>query len=152
MRHGIAAQLLVCSLHTKPVFQQPADEGNQTLALDENIYELRKEKLKQIEALGGQAYPYTYDPTHTLPEILAQYGESTGEQLSANRVEVRAAGRIMAIRTMGKAAFAQLQQGGRQLQTLHQEGCSRRKGVRAIQVARHWRSDRRARIPVPHQD
>jgi len=86
------------------------------LALDENIYELRKEKLKQIEALGGQAYPYTYDPTHTLPEILAQYGESTGEQLSANRVEVRAAGRIMAVRTMGKAAFLHLQQCGRQLQ------------------------------------
>jgi lysyl-tRNA synthetase class 2 len=116
VRHGIAAQLLVCSLQTKAVFQQPANEGTQTLALDEKIYELRKEKLKQIEALGGQAYPYTYDPTHTLPEILAQYGESTGEQLSANRVEVRAAGRMMAIRTMGKAAFVQLQQGGRQLQ------------------------------------
>ena len=116
MRHGIAAQLLVCSLQTKAVFQQPANEGTQTLALDEKIYELRKEKLKQIEALGGQAYPYTYDPTHTLPEILAQYGESTGEQLSANRVEMRAAGRMMAIRTMGKAAFVQLQQGGRQLQ------------------------------------
>jgi lysyl-tRNA synthetase class 2 len=86
------------------------------LALDEKIYELRKEKLKQIEALGGQAYPYTYDPTHTLPEILAQYGESTGEQLTANRVDVRAAGRIMAIRTMGKAAFVHLQQGGERLQ------------------------------------
>jgi lysyl-tRNA synthetase class 2 len=97
-------------------FQQPANEGNQKLALDENIYELRKEKLKQIEALGGQAYPYTYDPTHTLPDILAQYGESTGEQLSASRVDVRAAGRIMAIRTMGKAAFVHLQQRGRQLQ------------------------------------
>jgi len=114
--HRITAQLPVCSHQTKAVFQQPANEGNQKLALDENIYELRKEKLKQIEALGGQAYPYTYDPTHTLPEILAQYGESTGEQLSANRVDVRAAGRIMAIRTMGKAAFVHLQQRGRQLQ------------------------------------
>jgi lysyl-tRNA synthetase class 2 len=116
VRRRIAAQLPVCSHQTKAVFQQPANEGNQKLALDENIYELRKEKLKQIEALGGQAYPYTYDPTHTLPEILAQYGESTGEQLSANRVDVRAAGRIMAIRTMGKAAFVHLQQRGRQLQ------------------------------------
>jgi lysyl-tRNA synthetase class 2 len=116
VRRRITAQLPVCSHQTKAVFQQPANEGNQKLALDENIYELRKEKLKQIEALGGQAYPYTYDPTHTLPEILAQYGESTGEQLSANRVDVRAAGRIMAIRTMGKAAFVHLQQRGRQLQ------------------------------------
>ena len=86
------------------------------MALDEKIYELRKEKLKQIEALGGQAYPYTYNPTHTVPEILAQYGESTGEQLSANRVDVRVAGRIMAINAMGKAAFVRLQQGGERLQ------------------------------------
>jgi hypothetical protein len=27
------------------------------LALDENIYELRREKLKQIEALGQESYP-----------------------------------------------------------------------------------------------
>ena len=86
------------------------------MALDEKIYELRKEKLKQIEALGAQAYPYAYNPTHTVPEVLAEYGESSGEQLSASRVELRVAGRIMAIRAMGKAAFVHLQQRGRQLQ------------------------------------
>jgi len=35
------------------------------VALDQKIYELRKEKLKQIEALGQQAYPYRYETTHT---------------------------------------------------------------------------------------
>ena len=93
-----------------------SNEGNQTLALDDKIYELRKEKLKQIEALGGQAYPYAYNPTHTVPEVLAEHGESSGEQLSAVRVDVRVAGRIMAINAMGKAAFLRLQQGGERLQ------------------------------------
>ena len=37
------------------------------MALDQKIYELRKEKLKQIEALGQLAYPYRYESTHTIP-------------------------------------------------------------------------------------
>ena len=44
-----------------------------TVALDQKIYELRKEKLKQIEALGQQAYPYRYETTHTVPQILDEY-------------------------------------------------------------------------------
>jgi lysyl-tRNA synthetase class 2 len=86
------------------------------LALDENIYKMRLEKVKQIEALGQQAYPTKYDFTHTLPQILAEYSAKTGEQLEAARVHVRVAGRIMAIRLMGKAGFAHLQQDGQRLQ------------------------------------
>jgi lysyl-tRNA synthetase class 2 len=86
------------------------------LPLDENIYKLRLEKLKQIEALGQQAYPRKYDFTHTIPQILADYSEKTAEQLENPRVNVRIAGRIMAIRLMGKAGFAHLQQGGQRLQ------------------------------------
>ena len=51
------------------------------LALDENIYELRREKLKQIEALGQESYPRRYDFTHTVPQILAEYSDKTAEQL-----------------------------------------------------------------------
>jgi len=86
------------------------------LALDESIYKMRLEKLKQIEALGQQAYPTKYDFTYTLPQILAEYSEKTGEQLEAARVHVRVAGRIMAIRLMGKAGFAHLLQDGQRLQ------------------------------------
>jgi lysyl-tRNA synthetase class 2 len=86
------------------------------LALDENIYKLRLEKLKQIEALGQRAYPTKYDFTHTVPQILAEYFPKSGEQLESPRVKVRVAGRIMAIRLMGKAGFAHLQQDGQRLQ------------------------------------
>jgi len=86
------------------------------LALDENIYQLRLAKLKQIEALGQRPYPTRYNFTDTITQILAQYSEKTGEQLEAARVNVRVAGRIMAIRLMGKAGFAHLQQDGRRLQ------------------------------------
>ena len=86
------------------------------MALDDKIYELRREKLKQIEALGQPVYRNQYQFTHTVAEILAEYSEKTGEQLENPRVTVRVAGRIMAIRLMGKAGFAHLQQGGQRLQ------------------------------------
>src|SRR6185437_11584127 len=86
------------------------------MALDENIYQLRLEKLKQIEALGQPAYPTRYEFTQTIPQILAEYSPKTGEELDASRVNVRVAGRIMAIRLMGKAGFAHLQQNGARLQ------------------------------------
>ena len=86
------------------------------MAFDENIYDLRRQKLKQIEALGQTAYRSKYEFTHTIPQILAEYSEKTAEQLENPRVDVRVAGRIMAIRLMGKAGFCHLQQGGRRLQ------------------------------------
>ncbi|HYG98173.1 MAG TPA: lysine--tRNA ligase [Terriglobales bacterium] len=86
------------------------------MALDENIYQIRREKLAKIEALGQRAYPHEYRFSHTIPQILADYTPKTGEELEANHIDVRIAGRIMAIRLMGKAGFAHLQQGGQRLQ------------------------------------
>jgi lysyl-tRNA synthetase, class II len=86
------------------------------LALDENIYEIRREKLKKIEALGHPAYPRKYEYSHTVAQILAEYNAKTTEELESTRVMVRVAGRIMTIRLMGKAGFAHLQQDGKRLQ------------------------------------
>ena len=86
------------------------------MALDDKIYELRREKLKQVEALGQRAYPTKYEFTHTIPTILGDYSGKSAEELDRSRVNVRVAGRIMAIRLMGKAGFAHLQQGGQKLQ------------------------------------
>ncbi len=86
------------------------------MAFDENVYELRRQKLKQIEALGQTAYRSKYEFTYTIPQILADYSDKTAEQLENPRVDVRVAGRIMAIRLMGKAGFCHLQQDGKRLQ------------------------------------
>jgi len=86
------------------------------LAFEDEIYEQRREKLKRIEALGQPAYRNNYEFTHTIPQILAQYWDKTAEELENPRVNARVAGRIMAIRLMGKAGFCHLQQEGRRLQ------------------------------------
>ncbi len=86
------------------------------MALDENIYEIRREKLKKIEALGHPAYPRKFNYSHTVAQIRDQYDGQTTDELESPRVTVRVAGRIMAIRLMGKAGFAHLQQDGQRLQ------------------------------------
>jgi lysyl-tRNA synthetase class 2 len=49
------------------------------LALDENIYQLRLDKLKQIEALGQRVYPTKYEFTHTIPQIIAEHSPQSAE-------------------------------------------------------------------------
>jgi lysyl-tRNA synthetase class 2 len=83
---------------------------------ERNLFELRREKLKEIEKLGQAAYPNQFPASHTVPQIRAQWGETTAESLDTERMTVAIAGRIMAIRVMGKAGFATLQQGGERLQ------------------------------------
>jgi lysyl-tRNA synthetase class 2 len=85
------------------------------LSLEDDLYRQRLDRIRQIEALGFQAYGHRFDFTHTVPQILAEYGNHTPEQLEP-RVNVRIAGRIMTIRRMGKAGFAHLQQNGERLQ------------------------------------
>ena len=96
---------------------------------EEDLYNLRREKLKQIAALGQAIYPNSYAVeapgwTETdgplIPFLKNAYDSpaapASGEQLEANRIEVAIAGRIMAIRVQGKAGFAQLQQAGQRMQ------------------------------------
>ena len=83
---------------------------------ERNLFDLRREKLKEIEKLGQAAYPNQFPASHTIPAVRAQWDQAAAEQLEAGRVTVSAAGRIMAIRVMGKAGFATLQQGGQRLQ------------------------------------
>ena len=85
------------------------------MSLEDELYRQRLERIRDIEALGFQAYGHRFDFTHTIPRILAEYGGKSAEQLEP-RVNVRIAGRIMTIRRMGKAGFAHLQQDGERLQ------------------------------------
>jgi lysyl-tRNA synthetase class 2 len=81
-----------------------------------NLFALRKDKLRQIAALGQEPYPNQFVASHTLAEVRHTFGEVAAETLEAERPKVTVAGRLMAIRAQGKAGFAQLQQGGERLQ------------------------------------
>ena len=85
------------------------------MSLEDDLYEQRIQRIAEIEALGFRAYGRRFDFSHTIPRILAEYGDKTAEQLEA-RIAVRIAGRVATKRVMGKAGFAHLQQDGRQMQ------------------------------------
>jgi lysyl-tRNA synthetase class 2 len=83
---------------------------------EQSVFDLRRDKLRQIEALGHPVYPNSFAATHTLATIRHEYDAATGETLETDRITVSVAGRIMAIRAQGKAGFAVLQQDGTRLQ------------------------------------
>ncbi len=72
------------------------EEKHSTL---ETIISQRKEKIKQIKELGVNPFSYNYSVTHKNNEILENYDKFENK-------EVAIAGRLMAIRKMGKASFA----------------------------------------------
>ncbi|HTU34865.1 MAG TPA: lysine--tRNA ligase [Candidatus Acidoferrum sp.] len=76
----------------------------------------RQKKLEEIEALGYPAYPHKFAWSHTARQILAQHESATADQLAAHAVNVRVAGRIVALRPHGKAAFAHILSDGVRLQ------------------------------------
>ncbi len=83
---------------------------------ERNLFDLRKQKLAEIEKLGQAAYPNQFPATHTIPAVRDKWDSTTAEELEATRVTVAVAGRIMAVRAQGKAGFATLQQQGQRLQ------------------------------------
>ena len=85
------------------------------MSLEDELLKQRLSRIREIEALGYRAYGQRFEFTHTIPDILAGYGPKTAEEL-APEVRVRVAGRLMAVRLMGKAGFAHLQQNGERLQ------------------------------------
>jgi lysyl-tRNA synthetase, class II len=72
---------------------------------ESELIRVRREKLDRIVALGFDAYPTKADFDSTIGEVVKTYGEKKAEELEAAHVHVKIAGRIMAIRAFGKAAF-----------------------------------------------
>lgn len=86
------------------------------MSLEQELFEQRFARIREIAALGYRPYGQRFDFSHTLGAILASYSEKTAEELEANRVTVKVAGRIQTIRRMGKAGFTHIQQSGERLQ------------------------------------
>jgi lysyl-tRNA synthetase, class II len=85
------------------------------LSLEQDPLRQRLLRIQEIEALGFHPYGQRFEFTHTIPQILAEQGQKTAEEL-ATPINVRIAGRILTIRRMGKAGFATLMQSGEKLQ------------------------------------
>jgi len=94
----------------------------------ERIVQQRLEKLDRIRARGGIPYPRTYHRTHTTEQAvkllqeweLKDDAEKEADRL-AGKVRANVAGRIMAIRRMGKGSFFDIRDGSGKIQLLFQK-------------------------------
>ncbi len=85
------------------------------MSLEDELFEQRLSRAREMEAAGLAPYGKRYDFTETIPAILEKFEPKTAEEITpADRVRI--AGRVMTVRRMGKAGFAHLQQNGERLQ------------------------------------
>lgn len=71
--------------------------------------EVRRQKLSKLKESGTPLYPNDFKPTHSTSQIATDFAVLSEEQLSALETRFSLAGRIMGIRSFGKASFFHLQ-------------------------------------------
>jgi len=77
---------------------------------------VRKEKLKILKKKNINPYPYSYDFTHNISDILKKYKQKSAEQLEQEKIKIKSPGRIISKRIMGGASFFHLTDGKNKLQ------------------------------------
>jgi len=82
----------------------------------EEHFEIRKEKLDKLRGLGLEAWPYEFNRTHTFAQVIEAYKDADAEALEAMEDEFSLAGRLVALRRMGKSVFAHIFDGEDRIQ------------------------------------
>ncbi len=86
-----------------------SDQNTTEQAPDENaLIAQRKAKLAALRE-EGLAFPNDFRRDVMAGELHAEYGDKSNEELEANPIRVKVAGRMMSRRIMGKASFAHVQ-------------------------------------------
>lgn len=83
---------------------------------EDRIFQQRFDKIAHISELGFERYPRKYAATHTIPELRTAFDPCDAETLENDRPCARVCGRLTTKRRQGKAGFANLKQGGVQIQ------------------------------------
>ena len=81
----------------------------------------RKAKLEELKALGVVPYPNQFPRTATVSALVAAHGETDGPTLEATQPPAVAAGRILSMRSFGKANFLVLSDGLQRIQAYVRE-------------------------------
>jgi lysyl-tRNA synthetase, class II len=76
----------------------------------------RRANFEELQRLGVDVYPHAFERTHTIAELVDAYGQRTHDELEAAHVGATTAGRILAIRSFGKANFLVISDGRAKIQ------------------------------------
>ncbi len=87
----------------------------------------RRANFEALLRLGVDPYPRAYARTHSIQDLVTTYGTRTSEELAGERITTRTAGRIVAMRTFGKANFLAISDGAAKVQVyIRQDSVSER--------------------------
>jgi lysyl-tRNA synthetase class 2 len=84
-------------------------------SLDDQIQQ-RRSNLEELANLGIDIYPRKFERRHTISQVVETYGARTRDELKAESIATITSGRILAIRSFGKAGFLVLSDGHAKLQ------------------------------------
>ena len=101
-------------------FLEESAGGKAAMTQSENeLFQVRLEKLERIRQRGIEPYPHNYERTHTSAQAEELFAQAEAEQPENARTEsVSVAGRIVAFRGMGRASFADLLDGDGHVQVM----------------------------------
>jgi len=74
--------------------------------MEDSLIQQRRDKFKKLLERGVKPYPNDFKPTHRVQEVLSKYGDKDEKTILET---LRLAGRIIALRRFGKAAFIHFQ-------------------------------------------
>lgn len=85
---------------------------------EQDLIQNRIQKLERLRARGEEPFKYTFERTHTIAEVRAAYeaAEAASGDPEQIDIEVRVAGRMIALRGHGKSTFANLRDASGALQ------------------------------------
>ena len=75
------------------------------MSSQEEQLEQRRQNLEELGKLGIEVYPRRFERRHAITALVDQHGQRTREELEAEPTETSTSGRILAIRSFGKANF-----------------------------------------------
>jgi lysyl-tRNA synthetase class 2 len=85
------------------------------------LIQQRFRKLDEINTLGVKPYAGRYEVTASAQQLIDVHGARSREELEKERMTVSLAGRIVALRSFGKACFSHIQDGSGRIQLYFQK-------------------------------
>uniref|UniRef100_A0A7C3UWW2 Lysine--tRNA ligase n=1 Tax=Desulfobacca acetoxidans TaxID=60893 RepID=A0A7C3UWW2_9BACT len=86
------------------------------MSLTDNIQAQRREKIQEFRRAGFDPFYNRFVPSHSVAQVLAEFGPLAGPELEKLGATFRLAGRLMLVRKFGKAIFCHFQDGTGRLQ------------------------------------
>jgi len=78
-------------------------------ATEREIIANRRDKAEALRGLGVNPYGNGHSPAHLAADLHARYGEAPAEEIARDPGAWSVAGRVLAVRSFGKAAFLKVQ-------------------------------------------